>query len=254
MNLRSKLAAAAIACGLCSAAYADVTGKVTFDGKVPARKQVNLTGNPQCAAMHKQPLIDEGLIVGKDNAIANVVVSIKNAPAGAKAPADPVYLDQKECRYQPHVIAIMIGTPLLVKNSDPFLHNVHGLPQDNKAFNFGQPNIDPGRKITGITTPESFRVKCDVHPWMSAAIAAFDHPYFAVTGEDGTFAIKSLPDGDYEVVFWHEKLGEVAGKVSVKGGKGEVSAKMKPEEEGAARPALREIVVSADGPATCCEK
>src|ERR1051325_3623077 len=138
-------------------------------------------------------------------------------------------LELKGCRYCPQVVAAMVGQKFPVKNSDPFLHNIHGLPEENKGFNFGQNNVDNGRDITpNITTPENFKVKCDVHPWMSAWVAVFKHPYFGVTKEDGTFTIPNVPDGSYDVTLWHEKLGEQEAKVTVKGGKGELNFVMKP--------------------------
>ena len=103
-------------------------------------------------------------------------------------------LDQKGCQYVPHVLAVMVGQPIIVKNSDPFLHNVHSLAIDNPAFNFGQPNKStPAARSPPMKVAERFKIKCDVHPWMSAYVNVFEHPYFAVTKEDGTFAIPGQP-------------------------------------------------------------
>jgi len=124
---------------------------------------------------------------------------------------------------------MMIGQDLVVSNSDPFLHNVHSLALDNPAFNFGQPTVDPGKKIEPMKTFERFKIKCDVHPWMSAQISVFEHPFFAITKKDGTFEIPTagLPDGEYTVVFWQEKAGEKESKVTVKDGKGKVDYSFK---------------------------
>src|SRR5207253_5146193 len=97
--------------------------------------------------------------------------------------------DQKGCMYSPHVLAMMVGQDLVVKNSDPFLHNVHSLAQSNVAFNQGQPNIDPGKDMGPQKSAETFHVKCDVHPWMSAYVAVLDNPFFDVTKDDGSFNI-----------------------------------------------------------------
>jgi plastocyanin len=220
---------------------ADVTGTVKFEGKAPPRRPINMAGVAQCAQLHKGPVLEETLIVGKGGELANVVVSLKNPPAGGKAPAEPAVLDQKGCRYEPHVLPMMVGQRVLVKNSDPFLHNVHGLPEENSGFNFGQNNVDPGKAINPMKAAEIFRVKCDVHPWMSAWFAVFDHPYFAVTDASGKFTLKGVPDGEHEVLLWHEKLGESEAKVTVKGGKGELNATMAPEEEANATPSLQQI-------------
>ena len=260
MNVRSILSAAVVAVGLATFAHADITGKVTYEGKAPAPKKINMGAVPACAAQHPQGAVEETMVVGKNKELANVIVSLKNPPAGGKVPAEPAVIDQKGCQYHPHVLPMMVGQKVLVKNSDPFLHNIHGLPEENEGFNFGQNNIDPGRDITSkIKTAENFRVKCDVHPWMAAYFAVFKHPYFGSTKEDGTFTIAGVPDGSYDVVFWHEKLGEQEGKVTVKGGKGELNFVMKPAEEADARPATEKVLVlSTKGEVageTCdCEK
>jgi hypothetical protein len=258
MNVRSILSAAVVAVGLASFAHADITGKVTYEGKAPTPKKINMTAVAQCAAQHPQGVTEETMVVGKNKELANVVVSLKNPPAGGKVPPTPAILDQKGCQYHPHVLPIMIGQEVKVKNSDPFLHNVHGLPEENPGFNFGQNNVDDGRPIPKMKAAEYFRVKCDVHPWMSAHFAVFNHPYFGASKEDGTFTIAGVPDGTYDVIAWHEKLGEQEAKVTVKGGKGELNIVMKPAEEADARPATPEkvLVLSAKGVSSevCCEE
>jgi len=256
MNVRSILSAAVVAVGLVSFAQADITGKITYEGKAPAPKKINMAAVPACAAQHPQGVTEETMVVGKNKELANVVVSLKNPPAGGKAPTEPAVLDQKGCQYHPHVLAVMVGQKVLAKNSDPFLHNIHGLPEENQGFNFGQNNIDNGRDITpNFKTTENFRVKCDVHPWMGAYFAVFKHPYFGVTKEDGTFTIPNVPDGSYDVILWQEKLGEQEAKVTVKGGKGELNFAMKPSEEADARPTtenvLRISLTGSDSEAGC---
>jgi hypothetical protein len=140
----------------------------------------------------------------------------------APAPAQPALLDQKGCRYEPHVLAMRVGQPIVVSNSDPLLHNVHALTMDNPAFNFGQPTLDRGRNLGPMKAAEVFKVKCDFHPWMLAYVHVFDHPYFAVTAEDGSYSIPAgLPDGRYTLVAWHERLGERDIVIEMKGGKAE---------------------------------
>jgi plastocyanin len=244
MNLRAVLSAAVLAIGIGGGlAMADVTGTVKFEGKAPARRPINMGGIPQCAQQHKTPVFEETLVVGKGGELANVVVSLKNPPAGGQVPSEPVVLDQKGCQYSPHVLPMMVGQKVLVRNSDPFLHNVHGLPEENPGFNFAQNNVDPGKAVGPMKTAEYFRVKCDVHPWMSAWFAVFSHPYFGVTDQSGKFTITGVPDGEHEVVLWHERLGESEATVTVKGGKGELNTTMAPEEEASATPpSIQEIV------------
>src|SRR3954470_11925746 len=147
MKLTALLSAAALAAGLClaSSASAQITGTVKIDGQAPEPQQINMAANPQCAAAHPNPVLEESVVVGDSGELANVVVSIK-APEGkelkGEAPKDPVVLDQKGCQYVPHVVAMMVGQDLVITNSDAFLHNVHSLAIDNQPFNFGQPTVD----------------------------------------------------------------------------------------------------------------
>lgn len=264
------LAAVALSAGLCTAASAQVTGTVKFDGTAPKPGPVpGVDKNPQCAALHKEPLKDESLVVDSSGGIANVVVFLKGDALKGKGevPKDDVLIDQKGCQYVPHVVSMTIGQKVLAANSDPFLHNVHTLPENNPGTNFAQPGIDKGTPIKAITTPEIIKTKCDVHPWMSAWIAAFDHPFHNVTIEDGTYEIdtKGLPDGEYEIVAWQEKLKESAPqKVTIKGGKAEANFSFKPKaaaaDPKAADPIGPTVEVALKGDATaagakkeCCE-
>jgi hypothetical protein len=209
--------------GASSFAFADVTGKVTLDGKAPEMKTIDMSGVQACAQQHPDPVTEETVVVDDKNDLKNVVVAIKKEEGqdlAGDVPKTPATLDQKGCMYSPHVLAMMVGQDLLVKNSDPFLHNIHSLSETNGSFNKGQPNVNDGEKVEPQPkAAETFRVKCDVHPWMGAWIAVFDHPYFSVTGDDGTFSIKGIPDGDYTLQAWHEKLGTQTQKITVKDGK-----------------------------------
>jgi plastocyanin len=223
----STLLAVVLSAAVGSASYGQVTGTVKLDGKAPARGPVaGLAQNPECSKLHKEPVLDETVVADKEGNLANVIVFIK----GAKGPAgkDPVVIDQKGCQYIPHVVSLTVGQQLNAANSDGFLHNVHPLPDLNPQSNNAQPGKTPetGQKIMVPKAAEFFKVKCDVHPWMSAYVGVFDHPYHSVTGEDGAFEIATdgLKDGDYEIGAWHEKYKELKGpKVSVKGGKAELS-------------------------------
>ena len=259
MHLRSMLSAAVLAVGLSVPAFADVTGKVTLDGKAPENKKVDMKADAKCAAQHKDPILEENVVVGKDGGLRDVVVVIKNAPKGGAVPAEPVTLDQKGCKYSPHVLAAMVGQKFVIKNSDPFMHNVHGFPENNSQFNFSQNTVDPGKNHTPFkkTEEDGFLIKCDVHGWMNARMYVFDHPYFATTDENGAFTIKGLKDGNYEVLAKHFKWEEPqTGKLVVKGGKGEVSFKFKADEladaGGAAPLAGTRTVSLTDEKKTCC--
>jgi hypothetical protein len=113
-------------------------------------------------------------------------------------------LDQVGCIYTPHVVAVMVGQTLEVRNSDATLHNVMSAPRNNPPFNFGMP-VKGGTYNLVFKQPEfKMNTKCFMHPWMSAYIHVLEHPFFAVTGEDGTFTLKGLPPGEYEVTVLHE--------------------------------------------------
>jgi hypothetical protein len=156
--------------------------------------------------------------------------------------------------YVPHVLAVMVGQEMMIKNDDPFLHNVHALAEKNSAFNFGQSTKNPGQKLPDgpPKVAETYKVKCDVHPWMNAWVVVLDHPFFSVSKEDGKFDIKNVPDGEYTFVAWHEKLGTQEQKATVKDGKAEVNFTFKSESAQAA-PA-NQTLVSLDEPMGCCGK
>ena len=254
------MCALALTAGLSSMALGQVTGKVTVTGTVPVMPEITVIKIlPDCAKQHNGPVYDEKVVASPKGELANVVISIKT-PEGktlGKAPADPGVLDQKGCVYTPHVVALDIGQPLLVKNSDPYLHNVHTLSIDNPAMNFGQPTVGE-KKIEPFKTVETFKVKCDVHPWMYAWIVVLDNPYSAISSADekafGTYCMstKDLPDGEYTFVAWHELFGTQEQKATVTGGKAEVNFVFNADKRSEAKP-YKEIQLSA-GSACCGSK
>ena len=196
---------------------ASITGKVSFDGAPPKMKTIKTDADPVCAQMHADaPLKSEEVIVNENGTLKNVFVYIKSGVKGDyPCPKDPVVIDQKGCHYDPHVFGMHTGQLLLIKNSDDTLHNIHALPNNNDEFNKGQPAGSADLKKTFKNEDVMVHFKCDVHPWMSAYVGVLPYPFFSVTGTDGTFAIKDLPAGDYEIVAWHEKYGEQTAKVKV---------------------------------------
>ncbi len=195
-----------------------ITGVVKFAGTAPKMPPIQMGADPICAARHKSAITSEALVLGADNAMANVFVYVKGGlPAKAwPAPATPVVLDQSGCQYKPHVFGMMVGQKLVVKNPDGTLHNVHALSKVNPEFNMAMPKTrTEAEKI--FDKPESmFSIKCDVHPWMGGYAAVMEHPFFAVSGMNGQFEIRGdLPAGTYEIEAWHEKLGTQIAKVTV---------------------------------------
>jgi len=270
MTIRNKMftAAACVALGLCGAARADIKGSVKLDGKPPEMPEIKMAAVAECAKQHKDPVFEETIVAGDKGELANVIVSLKPddpSALGGEVPKEAAVLDQKGCQYVPHVLAMMVGQKMVVKNDDPFQHNVHSQSSTNPPFNFGQPNKDDGKEVESPKAAETYKVKCDVHPWMGAWVAVFEHPFFAVTGEDGKFDIKGkVPEGEYTVVFWHEKLGEQTGKVKVDAdGNGTVDFTFKAEgttgpTENPAEPKLASAktegtTVAASKTMSCCE-
>ncbi|HJR60353.1 MAG TPA: carboxypeptidase regulatory-like domain-containing protein [Vicinamibacterales bacterium] len=195
-----------------------ITGTVTFDGKAPNLKPLAMEADPACAKKHSGPVPNEMLVLGSGNTMANVMVWVsKGLPAGKTwpAPKTPAVLDQKGCQYVPHVMGIMAGQAYKILNSDGILHNVHALPKINKGFNQPMPaNMKESTKT--FDKPEAmFQIKCDVHPWMSAYVGAFTHPFFSVTGKDGKFTISGLDPGTYEITAWHERLKTQTASITV---------------------------------------
>ncbi len=189
---------------------AAVKGKVKLNGAAPKRKPVDMGSDPACAGMHQEPLLTETTIVGDAGQIKNVFVWVKRGLEGwvFKAPAEPVVLEQKGCQYVPRVSGVMVGQSFKIRNSDPLAHNVHGMPKLNSEFNIGQAT-QGGENVVTFTEPEvCMKVKCDIHGWMVTYVAVVPHPFFAITADDGTFALAGLPPGEYVIEAWHEKLGK----------------------------------------------
>jgi plastocyanin len=200
-------------------AASSINGTVTFAGKVPALKPLSMDADPACAKKHSKPVPSEMLVLGSGNTMGNIMVFVsKGLPAGKTypAPKTPAVLDQKGCQYLPHVMGVMVGQQYRILNSDGILHNVHALPKINRGFNRPMPATVKEATATFDKPENMFQIKCDVHPWMSAYVGAFTHPFFSVTGTDGKFTISGLDPGTYELTAWHERLGMQTASVTVK--------------------------------------
>ena len=195
-----------------------VTGTVSLDGTAPKNEAIKMNADPVCLREAKGTQLQETYMVGADGkALANVFVYVKDGLGNYvfDTPTEPAKIDQKECRYHPHVFGMRVGQPLEILNSDPTLHNIHAMPKANQEFNNGQPI--QGMKMTHTFTAKEVMVpfKCDVHGWMNAYVGVLDHPYYAVTKEDGKFELKDLPAGTYTIEAWHEKLGTQTSSVTI---------------------------------------
>ena len=196
-----------------------ISGTISFKGTAPQRVKIDMSQDPACA-MTAAENDAEQYVVGKKGALANVYVYVKaGLPASVNFPAKsaPVVLDQKGCRYVPHVVAVQVGEPVEFHNSDPTMHNVHTLPMaaGNAASDISQGPMGAPQSETFSQPEEMLPVRCNNHPWMNAFINVSPTPFFAVTGADGKFEIKGLPPGVYTIVAVHEKMGEQIQQVTV---------------------------------------
>ena len=193
---------------------ATINGLVKFEGAAPKMPNLQMGADPYCASQHPTPAADEEVVVGAGGELANVIVWVKNAPNGP-APG-PAVIDQKGCKYYPHVGAVQVGQPIQIKNSDSTLHNIHAMPKVNSAFNEGQPvqGMVSTKKFDKVEM-EPFKIKCDVHGWMKSWMVVLPHPYHSVSQMNGTFSIANLPPGTYTLVAWHEKYGTQEQQITV---------------------------------------
>lgn len=200
-----------------------IKGKILFKGDKEKYKRSTLdtTKDPQCAKMKDKIGSYQVILNTKSEPITirNVLVSVKDGLGERKftAPKDPIKLDQKGCEYVPHVFGVMEGQEVVIRNSDDTNHNIHFMPKVNEEFNKTQPKKDMEDKIA-LKAEAPFGIKCDVHPWMGAWCAVFKHPFFTVTGEEGTYELKGLPAGKYKIEAWHETFGSLTMDVEVASG------------------------------------
>jgi hypothetical protein len=198
---------------------ATVTGKVMFTGTAPKAATLKMDADPVCSKAHTSPVKSEDVVVNGNGTLKNCIVYVKSGLSGAYAPSGAPELDQVGCIYTPHVLAVQAGQTINIKNSDPTLHNVQATPTLNAGFNQAMPPNTPPITHT-FDQPESAPVKfkCQVHPWMTAYVGIFSHPFFAVTGDDGSFTIRNLPAGKYTIGVWHEKYPEKTFDVEITDG------------------------------------
>jgi plastocyanin len=194
-----------------------ISGRVLFQGEAPVMPVIDMSSNPQCERQHHTPQRAEVVVVNSNGTLRNVFVWIKAGLPRARwtPPVESAKLDQKGCVYSPHVLGIMEGQQLEILNSDPVNHNVHAESAINPPWNESEPPRAEHKYKRFDSQEVLFPVTCSVHPWMRSYIGVSPHPFFAVTGDDGTFILRGVPPGTYTIEAVHEKYGRKEGKVTV---------------------------------------
>lgn len=197
-----------------------VEGVVRFEGKLPKPTLVSMDAEKQCEDLHGTAVHDGRAEVSKTGALKNVFVYIRSGLEGKvfEPPGEQVVLDQRGCMFVPRVLAVQTGQTLRVKNSDPVSHNVHPQPRNNREWNGHQPPQAPDLQRRFMRPEVLIPVKCNIHSWMRAYIAAVDHPFFAVSDEEGRFSWPQVPPGTYVIQAWHELFGETSQQITLKSG------------------------------------
>ena len=201
-----------------SAAEGSISGTVKYDGEAPAAKKLEITKDLSVCAVHEK--FAEDFVVSATGGLQNVFVQVLGAEGEFPVQKERPSLVQRGCQFIPHVQVIPAGSRVNIMNEDGIAHNLHTLSVENQSFNRLQPGIKK-RMITkknDLLIPEIIPVKCDLHGWMKAWIIVADHPYHAISDQEGSFQISGIPPGTYTVQFWHETLGLVSQEVTVETG------------------------------------
>ena len=194
-----------------------LSGRVLFRGDAPVMPVIDMGSNPNCEKQHKTPQKAETVVVNANGTLRYAFVWIDAGLPKARwtAPPEAAKLEQTGCVYEPHVLGIMEGQQLEILNNDPVNHNVHAESRVNPAWNESQPPRAEHKFKKFDFAEIMFPMTCSVHPWMRSWVAVSPHPYFAVTGEDGSFTIKNVPPGVYTIESVHEKYGRKEGKLTL---------------------------------------
>lgn len=185
-----------------------ISGKVVLKGTLPPPAKLSVSADPYCSNVNAGSVKDETVVVAANGAMANVFVYVKEGAGSYPPPDKPVLLEQKSCVYAPHVTGVQINQPLRIRNNDPTLHNLHMISKANGTMNIGLLGGADPFEIKFAKPEVMVEFKCDCHDWMYSYVGVLPHPFFCVTGNDGTYQIKRLPPGNYKLVAWQEKYGE----------------------------------------------
>ena len=194
-----------------------LTGKISFVGKPPEPRLIDRSADPVCEGDNRR-LFTEDVVVTKGN-LANVLVYLRSGDALEwyvfEAPTTDVSLSRRYCQFVPHVFGMQIQQTLKIAAGDATYHNTHLTPRDNPDWNQSQaPNSDP-LEHKFMRSEIAIPVKDNQHPWEKAYVSVFTHPFFSVSGRDGSYEISGVPPGQYTIVAWHERFGEQTAEISI---------------------------------------
>jgi len=196
---------------------ATLRGTLSYKGPVPEMKPLEVDHDMECCA--KTPIYPEVLLLSEEGGVKDGVVWLEGVQGDKAWATEEGVMDQVDCVFIPHVTALGVGQTMRFLNSDPIIHNIHSWPRENSPMSVSQLAKGLGRPIKRtFDIPDEIKVTCDVHKWMGAWIIVRDNPYYAITGEDGTFEIADIPPGTYKLVVWHESLDRVEKNVEFAAG------------------------------------
>ena len=198
-----------------AATAGNIAGSVVFEGTAPSMDAIDMSSESVCAAKHASTPMIEEVVVNSNGTLANVFVYVKEGLESLQFPTPgAVLLDQNGCVYLPHVLGVMAGQDITIKNSDGLLHNINASPAEQRGFNTSQPVAMETTRAFG-TAEVMVPLRCDVHGWMNAYVGVLDHPYHSVSNGSGAFSLSTLPPGDYVIEAWHERYGTQTQNVTV---------------------------------------
>ncbi|MBI3541511.1 MAG: carboxypeptidase regulatory-like domain-containing protein [Deltaproteobacteria bacterium] len=194
--------------------------KVAFTGAAPVMGKLKREADPFCG---KTPMTDQEVLVNPNGTLKNVVVRVSKGAAPAAVPTTPVVMmNQNNCMYEPRVAAGVVNQKLVIRNSDPVMHNVHTYV--GTATGFNQAQMKGSKDLEKTITAGVMKFKCDVHPWMTGYVVGTDNAFFCVTDATGECSIANIPAGTYTLEAWHEKYGSKTADVTVAAGQAAAAA------------------------------
>lgn len=219
-----------------------IDGKVTLSGTPPRKKLIRMGADPNCLKINAgKKVFFETVVADENGGLANVFVHIKGDVGSSAPPSAPAVIEQNGCKYEPHVVGLVVGQKLRVVNNDETLHNIHsGSELKGNEFNVSQPRAGMTRDFDLKDKEVMMRIKCDVHNWMEGFVGVMSHAYFAVSDAGGGFKLPDgIPAGKYTVEAWHEFYGAKTQEVEVKAGETvTVAFDYSGEERAASHPGL----------------